>query len=75
MKGSWRKLGERDGQKWKNLNAREGQFRDLRMREASVVVSVGEREDRYWERSRKGSDGDLVRICVALQMRWWRGIG
>lgn len=75
MKASWRKLGEREGQKWKNFKAREGQFRDLRMREASAVVRIGEREETYSERPRKGTDLDLVRMCVTLQMSWWRGIG
>lgn len=72
MNGSWRKLGDREEQKWKNFKAREGQFRDLRMREASLVVRVGERDERYCERSAKGLDWnwDLVRMCVTLQMSW-----
>lgn len=47
MKASWRKSGEMEGQSWKNLKAREGEFRDLRMRETSVGVMVGEMEERY----------------------------
>lgn len=74
MNGSWRKLGDREEQKWKNFKAREGQLRDLRMREASSVVRVGERDERYCERSVKGLvwdwDWDLVRMCVTLQMSW-----
>ena len=46
MKQSWWKSGERDGQKWKNLRAREGEFRDLRISEASLGVRETEKAER-----------------------------
>lgn len=55
MKESWRKLGEREGQKWKNLRAREGFLSDLRISEASRGVREMERDWRYSERSENGS--------------------
>lgn len=44
MKESCWKLGEMVGQSWKNLRAREGSFRDLRISEASEAVRGRGRE-------------------------------
>lgn len=79
MKESWRKLGEIEGQKWKNWRARRGWFRDLRISEASAGVREMERELRKSARSEKGSDDAdgnwRRRMRVALQTRSRRGRG
>uniref|UniRef100_A0A2P2PJM7 Uncharacterized protein n=1 Tax=Rhizophora mucronata TaxID=61149 RepID=A0A2P2PJM7_RHIMU len=46
VNGSCWKFGEIEGQSWKNFKAREGQFRDFIISEASLWVSGKEREER-----------------------------
>lgn len=46
VRASWRKFGEMEGQDWKNLREREGQFKDFMISEASEVVIETDRERR-----------------------------
>lgn len=46
VNGVWRKFGEREGQNWKNLKARRGDFRDLSISDASSGVRERERVER-----------------------------